>query len=131
VDFRDCVQKSDLAQRTHANFDALPLHVRGQITDIIKRPTSELVRAEVENALSSRVSRLFTDEQYAVNLFQVRMLHANTLLLPELFVLVIVSRYIASCHSVAMTVMPATVKLVSAHLAAHNMSTPQPPTNVQ
>lgn len=72
INYRDCAHKQDVVTRVHAHFDALPHHDRGQITDIIKRPTSELLRMEVDQALSSRVARLFPDEQYSVQLFQAR-----------------------------------------------------------
>lgn len=73
VDQRGILEKADLAACVHDNFHRLPLATRANVTALVEAPKKDLVRTDVLQALGSRISRLQSDEQYSVRLFQVQL----------------------------------------------------------
>lgn len=74
IDQRGILEKADLAACVHDNFHRLPMAVRADVSALVEAPKKDLVRTDVLQALGARISRLQSDEQYSVRLFQVHLL---------------------------------------------------------
>ena len=74
IDQRGILEKADLAACVHDNFHRLPMAIRADVSALVEAPKKDLVRTDVLQALGARISRLQSDEQYSVRLFQVHLL---------------------------------------------------------